>query len=601
VPSTPKPPAKPRAKPPAPPNPSNGAIAAALEELGDLNELDGAIIHRVVAYRGAARAVRDAPVAVAALAREGRATELAGIGATLQQKIVELAETGTIAAAERLRAKFPPGLIDLTRLPGVGPKRARRLFDELGIASLEELGEAAAAQRLRELRGFGERFEQTVLEALSAGVAERAAPRVLLHRALEMADRVIEGLQAAGGGPGVRVEVAGSARRMADSVKDLDVVAAGADPAALTSALAKLDVIESCERSGDAGARARAHTGLAIDFRVVEADQFGNLLQHLTGSKEHNMALREAAVRSGLHVSEYGVNDDATGETHRCAHEEDVYRLLGLAYIEPELRENRGELEAAALDGSGSLPELVRVEDLRGDLHCHTVASDGRNSIEQMAKAARERGYEYLAITDHSASHGFGNDVPPDELRRQIERVAQANEAIEGIELLAGSEVNVMPDGGLDYDDELLADLDWVIASVHTAFGMSERAMTDRIVAALEHPLVDALGHPTGRLIERRAPYAVALDEVIEAAARTHTMIEINSNPDRRDLSDAPARAAAQAGVPILVNSDAHGTDTLGVVRWGVATARRAWLGPAQVANTLPWERFAALRKRARS
>jgi DNA polymerase (family 10) len=587
-------------KPPAPPNPSNGAIAAALDELGDLYELDGAIIHRVVAYRTAARTVRDAPVAVAALAREGRATELQGIGDTLQQKIVELADTGTIASAEKLRSKFPPSLIDLIRLPGMGPKRARRLFDELGIASLEALREAAAAQRLRGLRGFGARFEDTVLAALDAGVAERTAPRVLLHRALGQAERVVEGLVAAGG-PDVRVEVAGSARRMADSVKDLDIVAAGADPALLTSALAQLDLVESCERTGDAGARARAHTGLAIELRVVAQDQLGNLLQHLTGSKEHNMALREAAVRRGLHVSEYGVLEDATGETHRCSVEEEVYRRLGLAYIEPELRENRGELEAAALDGPGSLPQLVRVEDLRGDLHCHTVASDGRNTIEQMALAARERGYEYLAITDHSASHGFGNDVSPDELRRQIERVTEANAAIEGIELLAGSEVNVMPDGSLDYDDDLLAELDWVIASVHTAFGMGEREMTDRIIAALEHPLVDALGHPTGRLIERRTPYAVALDEVIAAAARTRTMIEINSNPDRRDLADVPARAAAHAGVPILINSDAHGTDTLSVVRWGVATARRAWLSAADVANTLPWERFAALRKRART
>ena len=311
------------------------------------------------------------------------------------------------------------------------------------------------------------------------------------------------------------------------------------------------------------------------------------------------MALRDMAVRKGLHVSEYGVLDDATGETRTCATEADVYALLGLAYIEPELREDRGELEVAA-DGGAGLPRLLEPGELRGDLHCHTIASDGRTTIEKMALAARERGLEYLAITDHSATMGFGNDVAPDELRRQIERVREANAAIEGIELLAGSEVNVLPDGRLDYDDELLAQLDWVIASVHTSFRMPAAEMTARIVAALEHPLVDALGHPTGRKVERRPPYAVDMEEVIAAAARTGTMLEINANPDRRDLDDVHARAAAAAGVPIVIDTDAHWPANFDVARYGVATARRAWLGPEQVANTRPWPELRALRKRAR-
>ncbi|HEX2015248.1 MAG TPA: DNA polymerase/3'-5' exonuclease PolX [Solirubrobacteraceae bacterium] len=586
---------------PVPPaaDPPNGAIASAFEELGDLYELDGAIVHRVVAYRSAAKAVRDAPVSVAALAREGRATELPGVGATLQQKILDLLQTGTIPAAEKLRAKFPPGLIDLTRLPGLGPKRARRLFDELGIDSLAALREAAEAHRLRELRGFGPKFEATVLEALAAGVAERVAPRVLLHRATGIGEQIVAGLQARVGGPGVRIALAGSARRQADSVKDLDIIASGPDPQAVAAALADLDIIESCERAGPAGARGRTHTGLAVELRVVAEDQFGNLLQHLTGSKEHNMALREAAVRRGLHVSEYGVLDDATGKTHRCTEETEVYELLGLKWIEPELRENRGEL-GAAFEGGAGLPELITLEQIRGDLHCHTTASDGRNSIEQMAQAALARGYEYLAITDHSATHGFGNDVSPSQLERQIERVHEANEQIEGIRLLAGTEVNILPDGSPDYADELLEQLDWVIASVHTAFGSGEAEMTKRMVAAIEHPLIDAIGHPTGRLIERRAPYPVDLEAVIEAAARTNTMLEINANPDRRDLSDVHARQAARCGVPIVINSDAHGINTFGVMRWGIATARRAWLGPAEVANTLPWSKFGPLRKRAR-
>jgi DNA polymerase (family 10) len=341
--------------------------------------------------------------------------------------------------------------------------------------------------------------------------------------------------------------------------------------------------------------RLQTHTGLPVDLRIVAPDQFGNLLQHLTGSKEHNMALRELAVRKGLHVSEYGVLDDATGVTHRCGTEAEVYALLGLQYIEPELRENRGELEAAASD---TLPELIVLGDLRGDLHCHTTASDGTASIEQMALAARDAGYEYLAITDHSASFGFGDEVSADRLREQIARIRDLE--IEGLELLAGSEVNLLPDGSLDYDDELLAELDWVIASVHSSFRMAADAMTDRIIRAIEHPLVDAIGHPTGRKLERRQPYAVHLERVLEAAMRTGTMLEINSNPDRRDLNDVAARAAAAAGVPIVINCDAHRVGGFEVARYGVATARRAWLTASDVANTRPWAEVDALRSRNR-
>jgi DNA polymerase (family 10) len=579
-----------------PPDPPNATIAALFDELADLYELDGAVVHRVLAYRNAAKSVREAPRSVAALAREGKVTQLPGIGKTLEDKITALIETGTIPAAEKLRAKFPVGLVDMTRLPGLGPKRARKLFDELGIDSLEALEAAAQSHRLRSVRGFGPKFEEAVLAAFAAGVAEAPRPRTLLHRALLMGDAIVEALRAHPAAD--RVELAGSARRLADAVKDLDVVATSPDPPALLRAFGELDIIESASGEDNNAARARTHTGLAVDLRVVEPDQFGNVLQHLTGSKAHNMALREAAVRRGLHVSEYGVLDDATGTTHRCAREEEVYELLGLPWIPPELREDRGEL---ALRSADEVPALIEQADLRGDLHMHTVLSDGRNSVEEMALAARERGLGYVAITDHSASHGFGNHVDPDELRRQIERVHELNERLEGIELLIGTESNIGLDGSPDYADELLAELDWVIASVHTSFGMSAQAMTDRIVAAIEHPLIDAIGHPTGRKIERRPPYGVDMDRVIEAAARTGTMIEINSAPDRRDLNDIHARAAAAAGVRILVNSDAHGVNTLGITRWGIATARRAWLTAADVANTLPWEEFAPLRKRART
>src|SRR4051794_16576672 len=575
-------------------DPPNATIAALFDELADLYELDGAVVHRVLAYRTAAKAVREAPVSVAALTREGRVTEMPGIGRTLEEKIQALLETGSIPAVEKLRAKFPPGLIDITRLPGVGPKRVRKLHDELGIASLEELRAAAESGKLRDVKGFGQKFEDQVLAAFAAGIAEKPRPRVPLYKALPIAEGIVEALRVHPAAD--QVELAGSARRGADAVKDVDIVATASDPRALAAALGDLDVVESASPAGENAARAQTHTGVAVDLRVVEPDQFGNVLQHLTGSKEHNLALREAAVRRGLHVSEYGILDDATEETHRCATEEAVYERLGMAWIPPELREDRGELKAAA---EGTLPELVVVEDLKGDLHCHTTASDGRNSVEQMAEAARARGYEYLAITDHSATHGFGNHVTPDELRAQIERVRALNEHYDDFELLIGTETNILPDGSPDYDDDLLAELDWVIASVHTSFGMDERAMTDRIVAAIEHPWIDAIGHLTGRKIETRAPYAVDVDRVFEGAARTGTMLEINSAPDRRDLSDVHARAAAQAGVRILVDSDAHGVNTMGIVRWGIVTARRAWLTPSDIANTRPWKEFAPLRKRS--
>jgi DNA polymerase (family 10) len=578
---------------------SNAAIADALEELGDLYELDGAIIHRVLAYRTAARSVRDASVSVAGLARQGRAHELPGIGATLEEKILALIETGTIPAAERLRAKFPAGLIAVTRLPGLGAKRARLLHSELGVDSLQTLREAAVAQRIRTVRGLGPKLEERVLGALEQGAGERKQPRLLLPKALELGEQLAADLAARGDG-GTRVLVAGSARRRADSVKDIDLIAITTRPTALAKSLVKLEQIESVGSAGKAGARGRTNSGVSVDLRIAKPSQLGNLLQHFTGSGRHNAALRETVVRRGLHVSEYGLLDDSIGRTRTCESERELYELLGLAYIEPELREDRGELDAARLAGGAGLPQLIELEQIRGDLHTHTVASDGHNTIGEMAHAALQRGYEYLAITDHSATHGFGNDVSPDQLRRQIELVHEANAEIDGIELLAGSEVNILPDGSLDYDDELLSQLDWIVASAHTSFGMDERAMTARIVTAIEHPLVDVIGHPTGRLIERREPYALELEAIFAAAARTGTFLEINANPDRRDLSEVNARAAARAGVTLTIDSDAHRTRTLANMRWGVATARRAWLTRDDVANTRSWDELQQLRKQSR-
>jgi DNA polymerase (family 10) len=573
----------------------NGEIAEAFEELASLYELDGAVVYRVLAYRNAAKSIREAGVSVEEMAREGKADELAGIGKTIAEKIVTLLDTGSIPSADKLKKRIPSGLIEVTRIPGLGPKRARALHEQLGIESLDDLRKAAEDGRLKDVPGFGSKAEENVRVALAAGADGRAKPRLLLSKALEVGEDIVAALREHPAAE--RVELAGSARRMTDTCKDLDVVVASKDPAQVSKAFGELGEVEAVQSSGEAGARAVTHSGLPIDLRVVPGENFGNLLQHLTGSGRHNEALRTEAVRRGLHVSEYGIADDESGDTHACATEEEVYGLLGMEWIPPELREDRGELQAAREE---RLPELVTSDDIRGDLHCHTTASDGRNTIREMAEAAQARGYEYLAITDHSATHGFGNDVQPDELRRQIERVAEANEELDDIRLLAGSEVNVLPDGGLDYDDELLAELDWVVSSLHSSFRMKEREMTDRMVAAIEHPLVDAIGHPTGRMLGRREPYSLDLGRVIEAAARTGTFLEINANPNRRDLPDVEARAAAEAGVKLVIDSDSHGVGTLGNMRYGIATARRAWLSADQVANTRPWPKLDKLRKRSR-
>jgi DNA polymerase (family X) len=573
----------------------NGEIAEAFEELASLYELDGAVVYRVVAYRNAAKAIREAGVSVAELARRGRVEELAGVGRTIAEKIDALLETGSIPSADKLKARIPSGLVEITRMPGLGPKRARLLHDELGVTSLDDLREAAEEGRLKDVPGFGKKAEENVLAALEAGADGRPKERLILSHALGIGEELVGALR--GHPSAIRVELAGSARRMADSVKDLDIVVASSDPARLVKAFCGLDAVDEVQASGEAGAKVVTHSGLPVDLRIVPEEAFGNLLQHFTGSGRHNEALRTEAVRRGLHVSEYGIADDESGESVAYGSEHEVYERLGMEFIPPELRENRGELAAAR---SHRLPKLIELDDVRGDLHMHTVLSDGRSSLEEMARAAREYGYDYIAITEHSASHGFGNNVQPDELRRQIERIRSLDEP--GLTVLAGTETNVLPDGSVDYDYDVLEELDWVIASLHTSFRMSEDEQTERMLRAMEHPLVDAIGHPTGRMIGRREPYALNVDRVIEKAVETGTFLEINANPNRRDLNDVYARAAAEAGATIVIDSDAHGADTLvRNMRYGVATARRAWLTAAHVANTRPWDELARLRKRGRS
>jgi len=572
---------------------TNAEIAAALDELGALYQLDGAVKYRVLAYGTAAKAIRESPVSVADLAAAGRATEVPGVGKTLAEKIDALLETGEIPAAVKLKAKFPPTLVEVMGVPGVGAKTARRLFDELGVATLEDLKQAAEGERIRDLKGLGPKAEENVLAGLERlGDPGETSGRVLLSMARPIAEELARELREHPAAD--RVEVAGSARRWAETCKDIDLIATADDPQALAEHLVASPLITAAGSPGPNGVRAQTQNGISVDLRIVAPDAFGNLLQHFTGSQAHNVQMREAAVANGLSVSEHGITEVESGKVERCASEEAVYERLGYAYIEPELREGRGELKAAQ---EGKLPDLVSVEDIRGDLHSHTTLSDGRNTLEEMADAARDRGYAYLAITDHSASHGFGDHVTAERLWERIAEVEAWNKGKRGFRLLAGSEINIGLDGSLDYPDDVVEALDWVVASVHTSFAIAEKEMTTRVLAAIENPQVDCIGHLTGRLIGRREPYGIDIEAVAEAAARTGTMLEINGNPNRRDLSEQHARLAAEAGVTIVLNTDAHGVETLNNIAYAVATARRAWLTADQIANTRGWSDFKKLRK----
>ncbi len=564
---------------------TNAEIADALEELSVLYQLDGADRYRVLAYTNSARTIRDQGSSVEEMAKAGNVTDLPGVGKTLEEKILALVETGEIPAAASLKEKLPPGLIEINRIPGLGPKTVRRLHDELEVTGPDDLREAAEAGRIRTLKGLGPKAEQNILEGLEKLEAEPEGPkRKPLDKVLPLAEELVEALR---GHPSCdRAEIAGSVRRMSDTCKDIDLIATSESPLELAKSIAGHRTVSSAGKASENGVRLETQAEIAVDVRIVEPEAFGNLLQHFTGSAAHNTELRERAVAEGLHVSEHGIMDDSTGETERFRSEGEVYERLGYEYIEPELREHRGELEAAR---KGELPQLVERDQVRGDLHCHTTLSDGQNTLEEMAAAAGQLGYEYLAITDHSATHGFGDNVEADRLRQRIEEIREYNRSSTGITLLAGSEVNIHPDGTLDYEDALLAELDWVVASIHTGFSRSEAAMTARMLAAIEHPEVDCIGHATGRLLARREPYPLDIDAVFEAAVRSETAFEINGSPKRRDLSDVHARMAKQAGVKIVLNTDAHTASGFEYMSYAVATARRAWLEPADVLNTGPW------------
>ncbi len=566
--------------------PTNAELAERFELLADMLELDGADAFRLAAYRRAAARIRESAVPVAQLAVDGKATRLSGIGATIEGKIVEVVDTGDMSALAKLRAKLPPGLVDVMHVPGLGPKTARKLWSELGVESLDDLRTAAEQERLRGLPGLGAKTEEKVLKSLAApSRATAETGRTLLGRALPAVRRAVGEIEASG--LAERVSEAGSVRRRCETTKDLDLIATAQDPPALIAFFVAREWVAEVVAKGGTKATVVSHEGLRFDLRVVPPESYGNLLQHFTGSKDHNVALREDAVRHGLSVSEYGVADVEGGETFQARDEPGVYAHLGYAWIPPELRENRGELEAARED---RLPQLVELADVKGDLHMHTDWSDGRAALEEMVLAAKERGRRYIAICDHARRLRDG----------RLEAQAKAIAALEvpGITVLSGIEVDIRADGSLDMDDESLAARDWVMASIHSGFDGPREKLTERLVAAMRSPHVDCIGHPTGRKINRRPPYELDFERVCAVAVETGTFLEINAQPDRLDLTDTLARAAGEAGARIVVSTDAHRVDELDNLELGVAQARRGWLTAEQVVNARPWSEVKKLLKR---
>lgn len=568
---------------------TNGAIADRFELMADLLELEGAVVYRILAYRRAAKSLRETPESVARLSSEGRLTSLPGVGETVAAKVAELLGSGEISALDKLVKRNPPGATIVMRIPGIGPKTARRIFSELGIETVEQVREAAEAHRIRDLGGMGKKTEEAILEGLKDGDGAQVR-RTPIGRLLPLAERIVAELGCCEAV--VRCEPAGSLRRFADTGKDIDIVAAVSNRLTAGEAFVAQDWVAQIASRGDNRIAAVAHDGTVVELRMVPPKVYGNLLQHLTGSKHHNVALREAAVRAGLKVSEYGIEEVDTGEVLACEEEAEVYERLGLPWIPPELRENRGEIDAAR---NGKLPDLVELGQIRGDLHTHTDWSDGKAPLEEMVEAARARGYGYMNVTDHSPAVGFGMGLDAGRMRDQVERVRTLAETLApDFVLLAGAEVDILRDGSLDYSDELLAELDVVVASVHASHRLSAADQTKRICAALENPHVDVLGHPTGRRIGTREPNPLDIEAVIAKAVETGTIIEVSSQPERLDLRDTHVRLAVEAGARLAVDTDAHSVGALDYLRYGVATARRGWATAADVVNTREWPELKA-------
>lgn len=539
----------------------------------------GEVVYKGVAYRRVADTVERYPDDVAALFRSGSPPHIPGAGAALSAKLAELAETGALEYHARLRAQVPAGLLDMLRLPGIGPRSARLLHESLGITSVEELRAAAAAGQLRGVRGLSARTEQNVLDAI-ARLDRVQVTRHLLHDADRLVAAIVDQLRDA---PGVRrLEPAGSLRRRRATIGDLDLLAVVDDPPALIAALHRLPAVERVVSAGTDKSSVALHDGPQVDLMLCPLAAWGTHLVHFTGSRDHNVALRGRALDRGLSLSEKGFKVSDSGELLLAAEEEEVYARLDLAWVPPELREDDGEIEAAA---EGRLPDLVTRDQIRGDSHTHSDWTDGVHSIETMARAARQRGLEYIVLTDHSPSLGITRGLLPERVAAQRLEIARVNRELAPFRILHGTELEIRADGSLDYPDDLLAGFDVVIASLHTGRGQSTAQLTRRAVAAMENRHVDILAHPSGRIVNRRDPLPLDWGVVFATAARTRTILEINGSP-RLDLEDTQAREAARRGAQLTVASDAHRTEELGYLDYAVAMARRAWLGADRLATT---------------
>ena len=558
--------------------PRNAEVIEQIELLADMLELEGTEAFRVLAYRRAAQRIGETGGSIAQLALDGKAKQLQGIGKTIEEKIVQIVEKGEIEALTKRRERVPPDVVAFMRLPGLGPKTARRIWLELDVTTLTGLREAAEQERLRTLTGLGPKVEENVLKALKERAKPKTPARPLLGQGLPAVIAAVEALRAHPAAE--QVSEAGSVRRRRETFRDRDIIATATDAMALIEAFTGFDWVAEVVARGGTKATVISHEGLRFDLRVVPPECYGNLLQHFTGSKSHNVAMREEAQRRGFSISEYGITEVESGEVRTFTTEEELYEWLGYQFVPPELREAAGELEAAR---RGELPALVEESDLRGDLHAHTTwSADGKATMEEMALAAKARAYSYLAITDHSHYLREGR------LEAQAKELAALNERLKPFRLLHGVEVNIRANGILDVPDETLAGLDWVVASIHAAFSTSP---TERVLAAMENPHVDVIGHLTGRKINKRAPMDVDLERVFAKALESGTAVEINSQPDRLDLRDADARLAGERGVRIVVSTDAHSVAALGYATLGIGQARRAWLTKEQIVNTRPWSR----------
>ena len=558
----------------------NGEIVRALETIATLMEIKGEQYYRVLGYQRAAESVAALGRPVAEVED---LTELPHVGPTTAEVIRDLAEHRTPKVFTDLLEEIPPGLVEMTRLPGVGPRTVHTLWKELGVESVEELAELEEG-RIADLKGFGTKSEERVLRA--ARTYNSQERRMLLDEATALGEHMLAFVRSHPST--VRAEVGGSLRRKKETIGDLDIVAASTDQRALADTFADAPFADEVLAHGPTKVYIVCG-GVEVDLRIVEPEAFGSLLHHFTGGQAHNIALRERAVKMDINISEYGLAKAGTGDYEPIATEEEVYARLGLPYIPPELREDTGEIEAAE---RGELPNLIEVEDVRGDLHVHTNWSDGKGTIESMAEAAIELGYEYLVFCDHSQSLKVANGLSPERLKGKIEAVREANDKYGEIHLLSGSEVDILKDGSLDYEDALLAELDFVVASVHTSFNVGEKAMTERIIRAMNNPHVRTIGHPTGRLLNRRDPYEVDVSLLISETASTNTALEHNAYVDRLDLSVPYLREAINAGVRITIDTDAHDEAALSFARFGVSQARRAWVEKESVINCLPWNEF---------